>query len=108
MSQSEENDPIGVLLREQSAHIDDNGFTGRVIAALPRRRRVWLRPSFLLGLTAIGSALAIYWLPWESLSPLDMSALLSVNSQVLLPWLLVISVVASLVWAVTVAAQWED
>jgi hypothetical protein len=108
MSQPEENDPIDVLLREQSAHIDDNGFTGRVIATLPRRRHAWIQPLFLLGFTAIGSALAIYWLPWENLSPLDMPALLSLNSQVLLPWLLVISVVASLVWAVTVAAQWED
>ena len=108
MSPPEDNDPLDVLLREQSAHIDDNGFTGRVIAALPRRRRVWLRSLFLLVGTATGSALALYWLPWESLSPLDMSALLSLNSQVLLPWLLVILVVASLVWAVAVAAQWED
>lgn len=108
MSQPEENDPIDVLLREHSAHIDDDGFTGRVIATLPRRRRVRLGPLFLLVLTAIGSALAIYWLPWESLSPLDVSTLLSLNPQVLLPWLLVISAVASLVWAVTVAAQWED
>jgi len=108
MSQPEENDPIDVLLREQSAHIDDNGFTGRVLAALPPRRRTWLRPMVLLVATAIGSALAIRWLPWEKLTPPDLSALLSLSSQVLLPWLLVLSVAASLAWAVTAAVQGED
>src|SRR5689334_1194084 len=103
MSQPEENDPIDVLLREQSAHIDDNGFTGRVLAALPPRRRAWLRPTVLLGATAVGSGLAIRWLPWESLSLPDLSALLSLNSQVLLPWLLVLSVMASLAWAAVTA-----
>jgi hypothetical protein len=108
MSQPEENDPIDVLLREQNAHIDDNGFTARVLTALPPRRRVWLRPTILLGATAIGSALASRWLPWESLTLPDLSALLSLNSQVLLPWLLVLSVVSSLACAVMAAMQWED
>ncbi len=108
MNQPEENDPLDLLLREQNAHIDDNGFAGRVLAALPRRRRTWLRPAFLLGSTAIGSVLAVRWLPWENLSIPDLSALLSLNSQVLLPWLLVLSVAASLALAVTAAMQWED
>ena len=108
MNRPEDKDPLDALLREQNTHIDDSGFTGRVLAALPRRRRAWLRPTLLLGATAIGSALAIRWLPWESLSPPDLSTLLSLNSQVLLPWLLVLSVTASLAWAVTAAMQWED
>ncbi|HXI82655.1 MAG TPA: hypothetical protein VNL17_01035 [Verrucomicrobiae bacterium] len=108
MSQPEENDPIDVLLREQSPHLDDNGFTGRVLAALPRRRRVWLRPTVLLGITAIGAALALRWLPWENLSPLDLSVLLSLNSQALLPWFLVLCIATSLAWAVTAAMQEED
>ena len=108
MNQPEENDPIDVLLREQNAHLDDDGFTGRVLAALPPRRREWLRPAVLLGATGIGSALAVRWLPWESLSMPDVSALLSLNSQVLTPWLLVLSVAASLTWAGTAAMQWED
>ena len=69
---------------------------------------MWLRPTFFLGAAAIGSALASRWLPWEKLSPVDLSALLSLNSQVLLPWLLVLSVATSLAWAVTAAMQWED
>jgi hypothetical protein len=108
MSQPEENDPIDVLLREQNAHMDDNGFTGRVLSVLPQRRQIRLRPLFLLGITAIGSGLAIHWLSWENLSPLDLSALLSLNFQGLLPWLLVLSVTASLAWAMIAAMQWED
>jgi hypothetical protein len=108
MNQPEENDSLDVLLREQNPHIDDDGFTGRVLAALPRRHRAWLRPIFLLVVTAVGSALAIRWLPWENLSVPDLSALLSLNSQVLLPWLLVLSVTATLTWAIMAAAQWED
>ena len=108
MNQPEENDPIDVLLREQNTHVENDGFTKRVLAALPPRRRAWLRPTVLLGATVIGSALASRWLPWENLSPLDLAALPSLNSQVLLPWLLVLSVVASLAWAVTAAMQEGD
>ena len=108
MNRLEDKDPLDVLLREQNPHIDDDGFTARVLTALPRRRRAWLRPTVLLGATVIGSALASRWLPWENLSPFDLSALLSLNSQVLLPWLLVLSVAASLAWAVTAAVQGED
>ena len=108
MNRPEDKDPLDALLVEQNAHIDDDGFTGRVLAALPQRRRTRLHPMILLGVTAIGSALAMRWLPWESLSPPDVSALLSLNSQVLLPWLLVLSVTASLAWAVVAAVQQED
>jgi hypothetical protein len=34
--------------------------------------------------------------------------LLSLNSQVLSPWFVVLSVTASLMWAVVAAMQWED
>ena len=84
-------------------------FTARVIAALPQRRRhSWLRPALLLGAAAIGAALAIRWLPWESLPPLDLSALLSLDFQVLTPWPSVLLVVVSILWAVMAAVQWDD
>jgi hypothetical protein len=108
MNPPEDKDPIDMQLREQTPYIDDNGFTQRVIAALPPRRRTWLRPVVLLGSAAAGIVLAIQWLPWSSLPPLNMSALLSLNPQVLSPWLVVLSVLASLVWAVVSAVQWED
>jgi hypothetical protein len=62
----------------------------------------------LLGTGGIGTALAIRWLPWNSLPPLDASALFSPDAQALSPWLLTFSVVASLAWAVMTAIQCED
>ena len=108
MSQPEDKDPIDALLREQNAYVNDDGFTRRVITALPRRRHAWLRPALLLGAAAIGWVLAVLWLPWKNLLPLDVSALLSLNSQVLTPWVLVLTVAVSLVWALVAAIQWED
>jgi hypothetical protein len=108
MNPPETNDPLDALLREQDKYIEDNGFTARVVAALPRRRRAWLRPVLLLGAVAIGSVLAVCWLPWGNLPALDSSALLSLDSQVLMPWMLVLSVMASLVWGTISALEWED
>ena len=108
MNRPDDLDPIDALLREQNEHIDDGGFTNRVLTTLPPRRRTWLRPILLLGAAAIGSVLAIRWLPWDNLSVPDLSALLSLNSQVLMPWLVVFSVAAALVWAVVAAVQPED
>jgi hypothetical protein len=100
-------DQIEALLREQNAYIDDNGFTARVVKSLPRNR-AWLRPAILSGAIVIGSVLAIFWLPWGKLPSLDLSALLSLDSQMLLPWIFVIAVVGSLIWSVIAAFQWED
>ena len=106
MNPPETNDPLDALLREQDKYIEDNGFTARVVAALPRRRRAWLRPVLLLGAVAIGSVLAVLWLPWRNLPVLDLSALLSLDSQVLMPWVLVLSVMAALVWGTISALEW--
>jgi hypothetical protein len=51
------------LLRHD-AHLDlaDDGFTARVVAALPvrvARERPWLKPALVMGSAAIGSALAV-------------------------------------------------
>jgi len=108
MNPPETNDPLDAWLREQDKYIEDNGFTARVVAALPRRRRAWLRPVILLGAVTIGSVLAVGWLPWRNLPVLDSSALLSLNSQVLMPWVLMLSVMASLVWGTISALEWED
>jgi hypothetical protein len=108
MNAPKENDPIDELLREQNSYVEDGGFTARVIKILPRRRRMWLRPALLLGTTTVGSALAVLWLPWGNLPALDLSAFLSPNPQVLLPWVLVLAVVGSLIWSAMAALQWED
>jgi hypothetical protein len=109
MNAPEEKNPLDALLREQSAYIDDGGFTARVVAALPQRRRYsWLQPALLLGAAAIGTVLAIRWLPWGNLPPLDMSALLSLNFQALVPWMSVLLVMSSIAWTVVAAVQWDD
>ena len=109
MNRPEQNDPLDALLREQNPYVEDDGFTRRVISALPSRpSRFPLCQIFLLVVTAIGSALAISQLPWGNLPALNLSALITLNSQVLLPWALALSVIASLVWAMVAAVQWED
>ncbi len=108
MKSPEQIDPLDALLREQNSYIDDGGFTARVIQSLPRRRRAWLRPVLLLGATAIGSVLAVIWVPWGNLPALNWSALLSPNPQVLMPWALAITVVGSLLWSTVAALQWDD
>ena len=105
MNPPDTNDPLDTLLREQNAYIEDNGFTARVIAALPQRRRAWFRPALLLGATAIGCVLAIWWLPWNLLNA---STLLSFNSQALLAYALFLAIVGSLVWGVIAALGWEE
>jgi hypothetical protein len=109
MNPPENNDPFEAWLREQHPHVDDAGFTARVVSALPRQRVPFrLRPVLLLGTAAVGSVLAAFWLPWASLPALSASALLSLNVQVLWPWTMVLLVVASLTWAVVAAIQAED
>jgi len=108
MNPPETNDPLDALLREQGKYIEDNGFTARVVAALPRRRRAWPRPVLLLGAVAIGSVLAVLWLPWVNLRAPGLSALLSLDFQALVSWVLVLSVMASIVWGLISALKRED
>src|SRR5580658_1914797 len=99
MNAPEEKDPLDTLLREQNTYIDDGGFTARVMAALPQRRPYrWLSPALLLGAAAVGMGLAVRWLPWASLPPLNLSALLSLDFQVMAPWVSVLLVVACVAW----------
>ena len=108
MNLPEQNDPLDALLREQTSYVDDGSFTTRVVQSLPPRRRAWLRPVLLMGTTIFGWVLAVLWMPWRSLPALDLSAFLSPNPQVLLPWVLVVTVIGSLVWSAMAAVQWED
>ena len=100
MNPPETNDPLESLLSEQNPYIDDNGFTARVVAGLPPRRRPWLRPALVLGATALGYGLALRWMPWGLLSP---SMLLSFNAHTLLAGGLLLAVGGSLLWGVVAA-----
>jgi len=106
MNPSDTNDPLDALLREQNDYIEDNGFTARVMAALPQRRpRTSLRPALLLGATVIGYVLAILWVPWNLLNS---GALLSLNGQALLAYGLLLVIFGSLLWGVIAALGWEE
>jgi len=108
MNQPETTDPVERLLQEQNQYVNDDGFTARVVAALPRRRRTWPRQIVLLGAAAIGSVLVAQWMPWMNLPSIDLSALFAVNFQALVPWMTIVLVVASIAWAVVAALQWDD
>jgi hypothetical protein len=109
MNPPDTNDPLDALLRDQNQYIEDNGFTRRVMAALPQPRpRFRLRSLLLLAITTLGSVLVVMWLPWKNLPALDLQSILSLNSQILSPWLLVFTVLASLIWAIIAAVQLED
>jgi hypothetical protein len=106
MNLPDTNDPLDALLREQDSYIDDNGFTARVLASLPlRRRRAWIRPAILLGTTAIGYLLALWWAPWDLVKPL---VSFSFNAQALLAGGLLLVIGASLIWGVIAALGWEE
>jgi hypothetical protein len=108
MNQPEKQDPLETMLQEQHQYVNDDGFTARVVAALPRRRRTWLGPSVLLGASVIGSMLAGQWLPWGSLTSIHLSALATLDPQVLMPWVTVVVVMGSIAWAAAAALQWND
>lgn len=61
------NDPLDRFLRDQAtAPIGDEGFSARVLHALPARRaapRLWVRPALVFGSTALGAVLAIILSP---------------------------------------------
>jgi len=47
-------------------------------------------------------------LAWGNLPLIDSSVLLSLNAQALMPWVLVLSVIGSLVWGIISSLEWED
>jgi hypothetical protein len=60
----ESNDPVDLFLKEADDYVPDNGFTRRVLTALPRRQhRGWLRIGVLAGAMLAGAGLAGWDLP---------------------------------------------
>ncbi|HZM04447.1 MAG TPA: DUF5056 domain-containing protein [Candidatus Saccharimonadales bacterium] len=106
---TENSDPLDILLQEQNHYIEDAGFTARVLTSLPQSsRRSWLRPVLLVSVSLAGLFLFISWLPWQSLPSLDGPPLSWIDSKVFLPWLMALTVLASLVWGMVAASQLED
>lgn len=107
MSEPSNKDPLDILLQEQNVYVEDNGFTARVVASLPRRRRSSLQ-MILLAVSIIGWIVAAWCLPWGNLPPLDTATLISLNSQALLPWITASMVIACLAWSTVAAVQGDD
>ncbi len=57
-------DPLDALLRDADGYVADDGFTARVLASLPaRRRKSWLRLAILGATTMLAMAMAVWTLP---------------------------------------------
>jgi len=108
MNPLEENDPLEKILREPAPYIADDGFTARVVGALPRRPRAWLRPAILLGVIAAGAVLGFWWMPWTDLLPSDPTALFAANSPALKAWLAFFAVIGALVWGLIAALRYDE
>jgi hypothetical protein len=111
MSPPETNDPLDTLLRENDAYIEDAGFTARVITALPRRRRLGLRPAILFSATVVGFALILWWFPpvWNLIGVDRQGAVfLEFTKQSLLFVAVLTLVAASLLWTLYATLKWED
>jgi hypothetical protein len=64
------DDKLDLLLRADAGQvISDAGFSARVLAALPPARapaRAWLKPALVLGSSALGSVLAVAFVPADA------------------------------------------
>jgi hypothetical protein len=98
MNEPEPIDALDLLLREQDAYIDDHGFTGRVLAALPRRRRLALRPVILLGAIVLGCALAAWWFPTSEILAVARLDLSSITTASLSALAAALAAISSLMW----------
>ena len=92
MNSPETPDSIDELLRRQEAYIADDGFTRRVMAELPEQNRFLLARIVLTLVVIMGTVMAILWMPWNNLPPLDFTQLFSENSKVLSAWIPFIAV----------------
>ena len=98
----ETNDPLDALLREADDYIMDNGFTVRVVAALPRRvRHSWRRLIVLSCATLASAALAAWLLPSGGALldaiPRNFAALQWQTATMLLP---ILAALGALCWGV--------
>jgi hypothetical protein len=63
MNPIESPDPLEELLRAESKYIEDAGFTGRVVGALPSGNSARMRMMLPLGVTVIGMAVFVSLAP---------------------------------------------
>jgi len=105
----ESNDPLDALLRDAETHIPDNGFTGRVLSSLPRRRRPWLRPILLSSATLLGAGMAMWFLPSPAVVIASLSSETSAwRLQTLFMLVPTLAVFSSLAWGVLAMVNDQD
>jgi hypothetical protein len=107
----ETNDPLDTLLHENEPYIDDNGFSARVVASLPPRRRSWLRPVVLFSATLLGLALLVWWLPSlkdELGAGVSGEIVINLNAQSLMTLGVLLVSVAAIGWGLFAAVRSED
>ena len=110
MNPPESNDPLDTLLRESDNYVEDQGFTARVLTALPpRRQRSWLRPALLLGATVVGFLLMAWWLPsLRDVFTGTPSGVSAFNFQFVLVLSALFAAAASLFLGLFAVLRWED
>ncbi len=111
MKPPEGNDPLDALLRENEAYVEDSGFTARVVALLPPRRRSWLRPAILFSATLLGLALMVWWLPSlkdEVVVGANDGLVMNFNLQSLLTLGVLLAAAAALGWGLIAVVRSED
>lgn len=104
-------DPLDRLLQADNAYVEDGGFTARVVSSLSSRQRSWLRPAILLGVTLIGFASLVWWLPsWGQIFvPVkDGGFIIRLSAQSLLTLGAMLVAGGSLLWSLFAALRGED
>jgi hypothetical protein len=107
MNLPEQPDPLDALLLEENIHLQDGGFTARVMTSLPRcsRTRTWLRSALLLGAIGLGYILAILWLPSETM---DWPLPSTFSFPSMLSCAMLLAVPGSLIWGLLCVLGWEE
>ena len=112
MPPPETNDPLDTLLHENEPYIDDNGFSARVMASLPPRRRSWLRPVVLFSATLLSLAvLVVWWLPSlkdELAAGVSGEIVINLNAQSLMTLGVLLASMAAIGWGFFAVVRSED
>jgi len=82
----DDKDWLEEVLREEPPYLDDAGFTARVVAAMPRRRKYrWLRMVILIGMSAFAMVVGLFVLHGADFVAKGAEALLKAHSLATLP-----------------------
>jgi hypothetical protein len=102
------NDWLEDALKHDDRYIHDAGFTARVVAALPvRRKRAWLRPVIIGTASVAGLAVAFWLLPSENYLADSFVQLVRARTLSAVP-LLPVVLIGLTFWATITAAASEN